>query len=176
MNIALENEVQEFVNKGEWAYLDNIVPKKYMPWKGASLFTIMKIYKFFLNLNDIYGIDKEEILEYEWVGGHYPAIDDEIPLINTDEAIRQARRFVKIFPKRDFPAYECECLCETPIKNNAYIAKNRDYDTIIAIGSCCVRKFITNKMTDTNICTECEIKHRCKKDLCKDCKSKRKRI
>jgi hypothetical protein len=126
-------------------------------------------FKFYENLKKIYGIDREELKNYEWVGGYYPCIHEDMPLIDTTEAVRQQNRFNQIFPNRDFPKYETQCVCETKIINNAYIAKDEDYDTIIVVGCRCIRKFV-GKMLNTRKCPSCGEKHKCKTEFCVKCK------
>jgi len=134
----------------------------------------VKKYPFYDNLLKNYNIDREELKKYDWVGGYYACIDDEIPLIDTAEAERQYIRFKTIFPGHDFPKHKTQCVCETTIVNNAYIAKNEDYNTIIVVGCRCIRKFVC-KMINTRKCTNCGEKHKCKTELCTKCKKLNKK-
>ena len=125
---------------------------------------------FYQNLKDIYGIDREELKKYDWVGGNYTRIHDDIQVINTTEAERQRRRYETVFPGREFPDRTDTCVCETLIINNAYIAKDGNPNTIIKIGSCCIRKFMNCGMVCKKKCTNCDEEHRNKSEHCKICK------
>jgi hypothetical protein len=61
------------------------------------------------------------------------------------------------FPIQDIPEKVVNCLCEHPIKDNCYLSKDFEYDTILKLGNCCIKKFIDKS---SRTCTHCDAPHK----------------
>jgi len=70
------------------------------------------------------------------------------------------------------PDFINHCICGNRLyTDNCYIT-NRSKKKTLALGSCCIKKFVTKK---NRTCLNCEEDHRNKKDnLCHDCRKKYK--
>lgn len=67
------------------------------------------------------------------------------------------------------PNHKIQCVCGHDIKENCYITENNDYNKIVVIGNCCIKKFIENK---NRTCENCGKTHKNRTvNLCNDCKS-----
>jgi len=91
---------------------------------------------------------------------------------------RHENYFFKCMPAASVPELVEECLCGHAIKENCYITKDFDINTILILGNCCIKKFIDKS---SRTCEICNRPHRnrshnfcndCKKDYikCKKCK------
>ena len=68
----------------------------------------------------------------------------------------------------DIPEKVLECLCEHPIKDNCYLSKDFDYDSILIVGNCCIKKFIDKS---SRTCFHCDAPHKNRTmNYCNDCK------
>ena len=113
-----------------------------------------RLTKQFLNgVKEKYNISPDEINKYYYVGG-------------TDD-----RYFKVIYPNHDYPKHVDRCVCGVKIQINKYIAKNRDYNSIIVIGNECMKHFPNKKKRR---CSNCNEIHKNRKDnICNDCRLKK---
>ena len=77
------------------------------------------------------------------------------------------------FPIQDIPEKVVNCLCEHPIQVNCYLSKDFEYDTILKLGNCCIKKFIDKS---SRTCTHCDAPHKNRLfNYCNNCKEYVKR-
>ena len=90
------------------------------------------------------GLTEEEIKKWQYCGGDYSSHKNYFDLR---------------FPKMAYPDHKQWCVCSHYIKKNAYICNETgDYNSIIVIGSCCIKRFMENGMHRT--CETCGEIHR----------------
>ena len=87
--------------------------------------------------------------------------------------MRHKNYFKLVFGDIDYPPYNSECICGHEIKQNCYISKKSndqfDFNTIVILGNCCIKKFEINGRT----CENCNAKHKNRKtNYCNDCKER----
>jgi hypothetical protein len=112
------------------------------------------------------GLTYEQVqAEYKYSGGN---VD-----FNDDMANEHSRYFNMCFPHDTQPERVFECLCDHPIKNNCYISKDFDYDTILILGICCIKRF---EITSARTCAHCNVPHKNRTmNYCNGCKEYIKR-
>ena len=103
-------------------------------------------------MKTIHNIEESDFPKWKYAGGdHWPR---ERELLPRD---RHARTFEQLFPGRDYPDHVDACACGKEIKFNCYLKPQHEkFDnntTLIAVGSCCIEKFIGEK--STRKCTQC---------------------
>ena len=115
----------------------------------------MTLYHKFLTGIIELGLTEEEIKKWQYCGGDYESHHNYFKLR---------------FPKKKFPDHVQWCVCSHKIEKNAYICNEAgDYNSIIPIGSCCIRHFMKNGLRRT--CETCGVRHRnSSTNKCKDCR------
>jgi hypothetical protein len=116
----------------------------------------MTLYKKFIAGIIELGLTEEEIKKWQYCGGDYAS---------------HRHYFELRFPKRKFPDHVQRCVCGHDIKRNAYICNEiGDYNSIIPIGSCCIKHFMTNGLRRT--CETCGVIHQNRLiNKCNDCRT-----
>ena len=117
----------------------------------------MTLYKKFIAGIIELGLTEEEIKKWQYCGGNYAS---------------HYNYFKLRFPKKKFPDHVQLCVCSHKIEKNAYICNEAgDYDSIIPIGSCCIKQFLKSGMRRT--CETCGVIHQnSKSNKCESCRSK----
>ena len=115
----------------------------------------MELYKKFITGIIELGLTEEEIKKWQYCGGDYSS---------------HRNYFELRFPKKKNPAHVQWCVCRHPIVRNAYICNEAgDYNSIIPIGSCCIKHFMKNGLRRT--CETCGVIHRnSTSNKCNDCR------
>ena len=81
---------------------------------------------------------------------------------------RHKNYFDLCFPMNNRPDKIQSCLCEHPIVENCYLSKDLDYDTILIVGNCCIKKFIDKS---SRTCAHCNTPHTNRSlNYCNGCK------
>jgi hypothetical protein len=81
---------------------------------------------------------------------------------------RHLNYFNIVFKNKKTPQQTMHCECNHPILENCYVSNNFDYDSIIVMGSCCIKKFIP---AAGRTCEICSSPHRNKKNnKCNECR------
>jgi hypothetical protein len=116
----------------------------------------MALYKKFITGIIELGLTEEEIKKWQYCGGDYAS---------------HRNYFELRFPKKKFPDHVQWCVCGHYIKRNAYICNEAgDYNSILPIGSCCIKHFMENGMRRT--CETCGVIHRnSTSNKCNKCRS-----
>jgi hypothetical protein len=77
------------------------------------------------------------------------------------------------FPMNTKPEKKRYCLCDHFIKDNCYLSKDFDIDTILIVGNCCIKKFIDKS---SRTCEHCNAPHKNRSlNYCNTCKEYVKR-
>jgi len=117
----------------------------------------MTLYKKFIDGIIELGLTEEEIKKWQYCGGDYYS---------------SHRNYFELrFPKKKLPYHVQWCVCGHDIKRNAYICNEAgDYNSIIPIGSCCIKHFMKNGLRRT--CQTCGVIHQnSKSNKCNDCRT-----
>jgi hypothetical protein len=116
----------------------------------------MTLYKKFIAGIIELGLTEEDIKKWQYCGGDYESHHNYFKLR---------------FPKKKFPDHVQWCVCSHKIEKNAYICNEAgDYNSIIPIGSCCIRHFMKNGMRRT--CETCGgIHQNSSTNKCNDCRT-----
>jgi len=116
----------------------------------------MTLYKKFIAGIIELGLTEEEIKKWQYCGGDYASHQNYFELR---------------FPKKKLPYHVQWCVCGHDIKRNAYICNEAgDYNSIIPIGSCCIKHFMTNGLRRT--CETCGVIHQNRTtNKCNDCRT-----
>jgi hypothetical protein len=111
----------------------------------------MKLYKAFLNGIIQLGISEEEIKKWHYCGGR--------KFTTSDDGFECHEKYYRLCcPQKEFLEQIQWCVCGHAIINNGYIYnENREWDSIIRIGSCCIKQFMSNGMRRT--CETCNLIH-----------------
>jgi len=125
-----------------------------------------KYFKRFCEALEELGLTYEEIKrDYKYSGGNLDFADDA--------ENEHSRYFDLVFPRDPFPERVLKCLCDHPIKNNCYISKDFNIDTLLIIGNCCIKRF---QLTSARTCENCNAPHKNRiMNYCNDCKEYIKR-
>ena len=86
---------------------------------------------------------------------------------------RHKNYFKLVFGDKEPLNHKNKCICGHNISQNCYASKKTnnkfDYETIIVLGNCCIKKFEINGRT----CENCNAKHKNRKNnYCNDCKER----
>ena len=108
--------------------------------------------KFLVGMEEQHGILEADFPNWSYAGGdHFPRDRELLP------RDRHARTFEMLFPGREYPEHTSSCPCGQTVHYNCYIKpKNEkfDHDTrLVAVGSCCVEKFMGESCTRK--CAQC---------------------
>ena len=109
------------------------------------------------------GLTEEEIKKWHYCGGKKFTT-------NVDDFTSHENYYVLCFPNKPFLEQTHICVCKHEIINNGYICnENREWDSIIRIGSCCIKQFMPNGLRRT--CETCGVIHRnIKINKCSKCR------
>jgi hypothetical protein len=112
----------------------------------------MKLHEKFLDGINLLGISEQEIKKWKYCGGK--------KFTTSPDGFASHENYYNLcFPKKDFLEQTHLCVCNHPIINNGYICnENREWDSIIRIGSCCIKQFMPNGMRRT--CETCGVIHK----------------
>lgn len=116
----------------------------------------------FINGLKKYNLTMEDVRDnYKYCGG--------------DEG-RHLNYFKIVFPNKETPSNADNCVCGQRIIENCYIChKNNNYNTIIVVGNCCIKKFVNSA---GRTCEDCGAPHQnrtdnkcniCRLSKCKEC-------
>lgn len=99
--------------------------------------------RFYKNLLEEEGVTKEELETYwRYAGGDRGSHENYFQLV-------YAGRIAA-------PDHRTECFCETPIKENCYIARG---DRLLPVGNCCIKRFLPEGVRGRT-CEQCGAPHR----------------
>jgi hypothetical protein len=110
------------------------------------------------------GISEEEIKRWNYCGGK--------KFTSSVDGFASHENYYRLcFPKKEFLSQTFKCVCGHEIVNNGYICnENREWDSIIRIGSCCIKHFMPNGLRRT--CETCGVIHQNRLvNKCNKCRS-----
>jgi hypothetical protein len=124
----------------------------------SELYTNSLLSQRFLNgLYEKYRLKEEDICNWRYSGG------DRGPDFNY---------FKLKYPNLSRPMHHFNCVCGQSIEVNCYISHINDKtgETLLVVGSCCIRKFIAEGKHRT--CENCGGKHKRRKiNICQNCEN-----
>lgn len=149
--------------------------RRYNQERQLTVYDLSKAFEH--NLLRDYDLTLDDIKDYVYVGGdgickdRYGANGEIIE--NKDgkrKAVRDLEYFYVNFPTKEPLPHRDYCICDTGFSRNVYVAnQEREYDSILVIGCCCVKKFMKTGMSKT--CSRCSKPHMNRKDNhCKSCR------
>lgn len=111
----------------------------------------MKLHDKFIAGIELLGLTEEEIKKWKYCGGK--------KFTTSKDGFESHQNYYHLcFPKKDFLDQTFKCVCSHEIVNNGYICnENWEWNSIIRIGSCCIKQFMPDGMRRT--CETCGMIH-----------------